>query len=304
MYVDAHHHLWNLSAVRYPWLMSSGKERFFGDPTPIQKAYEFLDFERDWQGLPIGASVHIQVGADEDQNIAETLWVDEQIEESGFPMAIVAFADLRSPELDRTLDRQQDASARLRGIRQIVSRHPSEDKEDEGIGLLRNEAFARGLHKLAERGLSFDLQLTPPHLKAAAEVLRDIPSLKVALCHAGSPWDQTPEGLAQWKDGLSQLASCPNVTAKLSGLGMFDRQWTQHSLRPVVETVLASFGAARTMWGSNFPVDKLYHRYADMFGAVYDLVPTAHRDDVFGGTAARFYQLQPLTQPRRTSFDQ
>jgi predicted TIM-barrel fold metal-dependent hydrolase len=298
MFVDAHHHLWNLAAVHYPWLMARGKARFFGDPTPIQRDYALGEFEEDWDSLPMAASVHIQVGADKDQAIAETVWVDEQAERRGFPMAIVAFADLRSPALERTLDLHQDASVRLRGIRQIVSRHPSEDTPDEGVGLLRNEAFVRGLHKLAERGLSFDLQLTPPHLKAAAEVLQGIPSLKVALCHAGSPWDQTAKGLHHWKEGLADIASCPNVTAKLSGLGMFDRRWTPASLQPVVDTVLTTFGAGRTMWGSNFPVDKLYHCYTDMFEAVYGLVPPACRDEVFSRTATRFYGLQPLIEAR------
>ena len=37
--IDAHHHLWDLEAVSYPWLMANGVKRFFGDPTPIQRNY-------------------------------------------------------------------------------------------------------------------------------------------------------------------------------------------------------------------------------------------------------------------------
>ncbi|MEC7475842.1 MAG: amidohydrolase, partial [Pseudomonadota bacterium] len=37
--IDAHHHLWDLSACHYPWLMEKGVKRFFGDPAPIQKNY-------------------------------------------------------------------------------------------------------------------------------------------------------------------------------------------------------------------------------------------------------------------------
>ena len=37
MRLDAHHHLWDLSAVSYPWLEARGVRRFFGDPTPIQR---------------------------------------------------------------------------------------------------------------------------------------------------------------------------------------------------------------------------------------------------------------------------
>ena len=44
--IDAHHHLWDLSAVSYPWLEDKSKKRFFGDPTPIQKNYLIQDFKK------------------------------------------------------------------------------------------------------------------------------------------------------------------------------------------------------------------------------------------------------------------
>ena len=60
--VDAHHHLWDLDAVRYPWLMARGVRRFFGDPTPIQKNYLVSDLRADADDYVIDASVHVQVG--------------------------------------------------------------------------------------------------------------------------------------------------------------------------------------------------------------------------------------------------
>ena len=60
--VDAHHHLWDLDAVRYPWLMARGVRRFFGDPTPIQKNYLVSDLRADAGDYVIDASVHTQVG--------------------------------------------------------------------------------------------------------------------------------------------------------------------------------------------------------------------------------------------------
>ena len=60
--VDAHHHLWDLDACDYPWLMARGVRRFFGDPTPIQKNYLVSDLRADAGDYVIDASVHIQVG--------------------------------------------------------------------------------------------------------------------------------------------------------------------------------------------------------------------------------------------------
>jgi predicted TIM-barrel fold metal-dependent hydrolase len=37
MRIDAHHHLWDLQKVHYPWLMEKGAPRFFGDPAAIQR---------------------------------------------------------------------------------------------------------------------------------------------------------------------------------------------------------------------------------------------------------------------------
>jgi predicted TIM-barrel fold metal-dependent hydrolase len=72
---------------------------------------------------------------------------------------------------------------------------------------------------------------------------------------------------------------------------MFDPDWTTDSLKPVVETVLETFGAERVMWGSNFPVDKLYRGYEQLFRALSSLLPKEMHPGVFRETAERFYKL-------------
>ena len=291
MIIDAHHHLWNLSEVSYPWLEERGSARFFGDPSPIQQNYLTSDYREDWADIPVTGSVHVQVGAAPGHEVAETRWLDRQARETGIPNAIVASADITSKTLGDMLDQHEEESTLIRGIRQIVSRHPSEDTANEGAALLRDPAFQRGLHLLAERNLSFDLQLTPPLLELAAETFGAVPNLRVALCHAGSPWDQDPQSLEHWRAGLSCLARLPGVACKLSGLGMFNPRWTRESLVPIVEGVLQSFGVDRVMWGSNFPVDKLYRDYKSLFETVWAIVPENARFSVFGLNAARFYNL-------------
>jgi predicted TIM-barrel fold metal-dependent hydrolase len=233
----------------------------------------------------------VQVGAAAGSELAETRWLDEQSGRTGFPSAIVAFADLASPDIEAALAAQVAASSRLRGVRQIVSRHSAEDRPGEGAALLARPEFQSGLRQLARLGLSFDLQLTPPLLEQAAEQFGSVDELPVALCHAGSPWDQSPEGLRAWRKGLAAFAALPRSVAKLSGFGMFDPDWTQATLAPLVEGVLEAFGPTRTMWGSNFPVDKLYGGYAELLATVASLVPASAREDVFNRTARRFYRL-------------
>lgn len=289
--VDAHHHLWNLGAVDYPWLRQRGVHRFFGDPTPIQTNYEVDEFRADHGSLDVHKSVHIQVGAEPGAEVQETHWLDAQAEAFGLPRAIVAYCDFSSPRAHDIMQRHIEGSKRLRGFRQIFSRHPAEDASDDSPQLLANPTVAETLKLLSSLGLSFDLQLTPPHMTRAARLFGQLDGLPVALCHAGSPWRRDAGGVAEWRTGLQALAELPSVTCKLSGLGMFDPQWTLETLKPVVLTVLETFGPERTMWGSNFPVDKLYRGYGELLMAMLSIVPASMHDHVFRATAERFYRI-------------
>lgn len=287
--IDAHHHLWDLSAVHYPWLMAKGEARFFGDPEPIQRDFLVDEFRAMATAQGFTASVHVQVGAADP--LAEARWIQSVADANpGWPAAQVAFADLADPGRDALLDAYAELPT-VRGVRQIVGRAPGEDAQTGTNALLENPAFLDGLRIAAARGLSFDLQLLPEHYAAMAALIERVPDLQVALCHAGSPYDRTPEGLADWAEKLKVLSRLPNVTAKLSGLGMFDHAWTVDSIRPIVETVMAQFGPDRVMFGSNFPVDSLTSSYSDLVIAYDRLIDAGDRDAVFGGTAARFYGL-------------
>lgn len=287
MRIDAHHHLWNLSAVDYPWLMARGVERFFGDPSPIQRDYLIDEYRRDAAGF--SASVHIQVGAAD--GWAEAQWVQSVADATpNWPMVQVAFCDLTSPDLSAQLDRFQTLPT-LRGVRQIVGRAPGEDAQTGTNALLADPRFADGLRQVGERGLSFDLQLIPDLYDDMARVLDHAPDTAIALCHAGSPHDRSAAGLKDWEARLNTLSARPQITCKLSGLGMFDHSWTAESIRPVVETCLDQFGPDRCMFGSNFPVDSLYSDYATITCAIEKIVPVPQHATIFHDTAAGFYGL-------------
>ncbi len=290
MRIDAHHHLWDLTAVHYPWLMAQGVERFFGNPAPIQRNYLLAEFSGDAKQHEISGSVHIQVGAEDP--LQEALWVQEVAEENPqWPLVQVAFCDLISDTLTRDLDRLQALST-LRGLRQIVGRAPGEDAQTGTNALLQDPRFLAGLKEIARRGLRFDLQLIPELMEDTAHVLAQVPDLQVALCHAGSPHNRSTAGLEAWAKKLALLSALPNVSCKLSGLGMFDHQWTHQSIAPIVQTCMEQFDRDRVMFGSNFPVDSLYSDYATMFEAMEALVPAKWHAAVFGENAARFYALK------------
>ncbi|SFS21883.1 amidohydrolase family protein [Yoonia litorea] len=287
MRIDAHHHLWDLNAVSYPWLMERGAVRFFGDPTPIQRDYLIDEFraDADW----FDGSVHIQVGAADPCD--EAAWVQKVADANAdWPMTQVVFCDVTADDLDGQLDRFQTLST-VRGVRQIVGRAPGEDAKTGTNGLLADPRFAEGLRRAGARGLSFDLQLIPDLYSDMARVLDHAPETAIALCHCGSPTDRSAAGHAAWAEALRLLSERPQVTCKLSGLGMFDHDWTVETIRPFVETCLDQFGPTRCMFGSNFPVDSLYSDYAILLSAMRQIVPADMHEAVFGATAAAFYRM-------------
>ncbi|MGI9238184.1 MAG: amidohydrolase family protein [Woeseiaceae bacterium] len=291
--VDAHHHLWDLDACHYPWLMARGVTRFFGDPTPIQKNYLVADLRDDAADYELAASVHVQVGVAPGEELTETAWLQDMGDATGLPSAIVAFCELDSPEAPKRLAAQL-AYSRLRGARQIIGRSDEEDAVTGSGGLVDDPVWRENLGLLGELGLSFDLQLTPGQVPRVAEALAEAPDTDVALCHCGSPWDQTKAGIESWREGLRLLASLPNVYCKISGLGMFDHDWTIVSIRPIVEACIEIFGSERSMFGSNFPVDKLHARYDQVWGA-YEAISSGLSEDeqrlLFGDTARNFYRI-------------
>ncbi|TML10926.1 MAG: amidohydrolase, partial [Actinobacteria bacterium] len=110
----------------------------------------------------------------------------------------------------------------------------------------------------------------------------------------GTPNERTPDFLAQWRAGLTQLAARPNIVCKVSGFALGDKQWTVESLAPVVNACIDIFGVDRCLVASDWPVDKLYSTYGELFAAFATItagVSATERDALFAGTAERVYRL-------------
>ena len=99
-FIDAHHHLWDLSACHYPWLMAKGEKRFFGDPAPIQKNYLVQDFLGESARYRPEKSVHIQVGVTPEDEVRESRWLEAQ---APCPTAIVAACNLAAADVAEQL---------------------------------------------------------------------------------------------------------------------------------------------------------------------------------------------------------
>ena len=104
--VDAHHHLWDLNALRYPWLLDPSSEQIFGGIDPIRCDYRLSDYRADGAAQALVKSVHVQADAHRADTLAETHWLQALADDErnqGFPHAIVAYADLSAPDVEDVL---------------------------------------------------------------------------------------------------------------------------------------------------------------------------------------------------------
>lgn len=215
------------------------------------------------------------------------------------PNAVVAHAWVDTPDAGEMLARQA-AFPLVRGIRTkpVIAAGPSAADRAAVAGAprsLQDKAWRRGLAKLAQHGLSWDLRVPWYHLEEAAEVVRELPdTLAVMLNHAGYPWDRSAEALAVWRRGMTALAACPNVHCKISSLIVPGRAWTLEGNLPIIRETLDRFGIARCVYASNYPVDRLQGSFDYLLRAMKialeDRTP-GERAAFFAGNARRFYRI-------------
>lgn len=291
---DAHHHLWDLERMHYPWLSAPEPHDFFlGDYASLRRNYLPDDYRRDANGLNVIATVHVEAEYRRDDQVGETRWLTEIAGHHGMPNAIVAHAWFHTPEAEAILA-EQASFPLVRGIRSkpVTAGRPGESVAGE-TGAMDDPAWRAGLKLLRKYGLSWDLRVPPWHLEEAAEVVALIPDTPVVLNHAGFPWYRHSEGLEAWRRGMAALAAAPNVMVKLSCLCTLDG-WPYEANRDAVLETIDLFGAERCMFASNFPVDSLRISYIEMFRAFDRMVADFGADErraLFHDNAARFYRI-------------
>jgi predicted TIM-barrel fold metal-dependent hydrolase len=271
---DPHIHLWDLSTRLYPGL-ETPSVGYIGSNAAIARSYLLPEYLAEGgEGINIAAAVHVE--AFPTDPLAEVAHVQAMADAAPIPLAIVGNADLTRGDVGDLLDRMGAHSA-LRGIRQVVNLHPDPLYTYTARDLMADPGFARGLRALADRGLGFDLQLYPHQAAQAVRLIEATPGLGVVLNHAGMWADRTRDGWKGWKAALRDLAALPQVSVKISGLGMLDTRWTPAGIRPLILETLEAFGTDRAMFASNFPVDKLFSDFPTLWqafaAAVADLSP-------------------------------
>ena len=298
--IDAHHHFWDLERNYHPWLCDEHLiPRRHGDYRAIRRTYLPGDYRRDWAGLRIVGSVHVEAEWNPSDPLGESAWLESMAESTGIPSVIVAQAWLASPDADEVLAGQA-RHPRVRGVRDKPVAASRPDRVVTGApGSMSDPAWQAGYARLETHGLSFDLQAPFWHLREARTLADRFPATSIILDHTGLPNDRSPEGLAAWRDAMRDLAGAPNAAVKISGLGEPHLPpWSVDVHRDVVLETIDIFGVDRCMFASNYPVDRLYapfHTIMSGFLSITDRFPAAERRLMFRDNAMRWYRIDPAS---------
>ena len=233
--------------------------------------------------------------------------------------AIVGHADLNLRErVEPVLEALLAASPnRFRGIRHSVTWDPHPEVANTAAtnaqGQLASDSFRSGARVLSRMGLSLEGWMYFPQLPELADFARAVPDLTIVLNHIGGLLRDGPyanrddEVLATWRSGIAAVAECPNVVVKLGGIGMPRTGFDWHaravpasseelaeSMAPLMTYCIEQFGPDRSMFESNFPVDKAAYSYNVMYNAFKRLSKEYSADEraaMFHDTAAHVYRI-------------
>jgi predicted TIM-barrel fold metal-dependent hydrolase len=278
--VDAHQHFWDLGANRYPWLQDEPVAFRYGDYSALRRNYLPEDFIKDTASFDVRKTIHVEAEWYPGDPVGETRWLMELKSRHGLPTAVVAQAWFDREDIDDVLAAQA-AFGPVRGIRQKPRQ-----------GQMKDARWRAGYALLEKHGLHFELQTAFSELYDAAELAGAFPRIPIVVNHAGVPGNREKDNLDAWRAATRALAGCPNVSIKISGLGIAGHPWRAADNAPIALHLLAVFGEDRCLFGSNFPVDSLVGSYRTIVDGFRQIIPEKHHKKFFWENAHRIYRLE------------
>jgi L-fuconolactonase len=310
--IDPHHHLWDVASAFYhaPELVADVTSGHRVLATVFVECKAHFDDDAPEGFAPVGETRFAVRQASEAAASSKA--------PAGLVKGIVAYGDPFAPDPQAVLQAHIDAGqGRMRGVRVRAAWHadpafaaPAGGPDEHTIA---SPELDRYCAMLAEMGLVLDLWVYHTQLDQAAALAKRHPRLTTVLNHCGGPLgigpyaDRRAQVREEWRTSLARVAANDNVIVKMGGLAMprvglsfadNDRpanclelveRWT-----PFVRTCIDLFGAERSMFESNFPVDKGSCNYVCAWNA-FKLIsagyPMAERRKMLAGTANRVYAL-------------
>lgn len=249
----------------------------------------------DWAAEAVPAGVVGSVLVQTVRDAGETPEFLALAASSPLVLGVVGWVDLDAgPD---SVAAQVDGVRRLPGAERLVGlRDQSADRPESDWAL---SPAARALFDACgEADLVVDLLLRPDQVPAAIEAVRRHAGTRFVLDHLGNTDFDTVAPQA-WRDSVEELAACPAVALKVSALAARAARPrdVRRGLPAHLRAALETFGPSRLMFGSDWPVSQMTMSYAEVVDTLesalreLEVHDPGARDDLWGGTAIRWYGL-------------
>jgi L-fuconolactonase len=274
MQIDSHQHFWHYDPVRDAWI----------DETMQQIARDFLpkDLEPLLQRNKIDGCIAVQA----DQSETETQFLLDLALKHPFIKGVVGWVDLFDENLPERLAHFSENKL-FKGVRHIV--------QSEQDGFMLQESFLKGIGRLKDFDLTYDILIYPHQLEEAVQMVRFFPEQKFVLDHIAKPFIKDKK-IEPWSDHIRQLAAYQNVYCKMSGM-ITEADWHHWLLSDFdayLSVVTEAFGTERLMFGSDWPVCMLAGSYGHVLQIVKEYIKLLSPGDqkkIMGENAVKFYKL-------------
>ncbi len=274
--IDSHQHFWTPGRGDHTWMPQ--------DNLILNRTYLPADLAPILQSAGIDGTVLVQAAA----TVNETEYMLGLADASGFVKGVVGWVDFENSSDAKILARLK-GHPRFKGVRPMI-----QDIADDGW--MHRDDVQWAYKALCDLDLTFDALGFPQHLPHFLTLLQNYPSLRVVIDHGMKPQirSHNPKSFQTWADGMSRLADL-GAYCKFSALiTEANENWTVQDLKPYTDHLIKTFGPAKIMWGSDWPVCRLRAEYDQWHAAAQTLtadLSDAAKAQIYGGTATTFYQL-------------
>ena len=284
-FVDTHFHLHDLkrAELRYSWLERDAVHGFLGDIDALKAQHYWIeDYLAEIRFANVPKAIHVQAALGIRDPVDETKWLQAFADRTGYPQGVVAECHLAEADAEAVLERHM-RYANVRGVR------------DFGKGrYLVDSAWRAGFKFLKRHNLVACIDTRIQFVDDLLDLAAAFPDIRICVDHCAIPEARDDAYFKRWSAAMRALARADNVVMKISGLGMMDRLWTVDSLRPWVLGAIEAFGGDRVVFGSNWPVDRMFSSYPDLINAYAAIIAGFTRDEqvaMFSGNAERLFRI-------------
>lgn len=242
--IDSHHHLWRYSKEEYPWIPAG---------SPLAQNQLVPELETVTNAAGVTGTVVVQAR----QVVEESDFLLSLADQTDRIQAVVGWVPLIDANVSEHLERFSQ-HPKFKAVRHVLQEEPDEY-------FLRDD-FHRGLARLPDYGLTYDLLIFQRQLPVAIQLVDRQPDLAFVLNHIAKPEARNGRIEPAWRAGMKELAKRDNVIGvKFSGLltEFPEGEGDYETVSAYFHETLEIFGSGNVMFGTDWPVCLLRTPYSE-----------------------------------------